>query len=62
MNAKDFNMYKDWNSDNVILEVLGFDGEVLEKIMFASYESARYHILKNTDKANGNTQYRHNPY
>ncbi len=46
MTAKDFNMYKDWNSDNVILEVLGFEGEVLEKLMFASFDAARVYILK----------------
>ena len=43
----DFNMYKDWKSDNVILEVYGVDGELVEKLMFASFEAARYHILKN---------------
>lgn len=43
----DFNLYKDWNSDNVILEVYGIGGELVGKLMFASFASARLYILKN---------------
>lgn len=43
----DFNMYFDNQSNSVVLEVYGIGGELVEKLNFASYTAARYHILKN---------------
>lgn len=43
----DFNMYMDYSSNSVVLEIYGIGGELVEKFYFASFDSARYYILKN---------------
>lgn len=52
MKASDFNMYKD-DQGQVVLEVYGLkdqdtkQAELVEKLYFASFDAARFYILKN---------------
>lgn len=46
MQIKHFDMYKDWESGNVILDVIGLDGKTIQKLKFDSYNAARVYILK----------------
>ena len=52
MQEHDYNLYKDWQNNTVVLEIYGLKNqntglqEKVETLYFDSYEVARYYILK----------------
>ena len=46
MKLESFNIYRDWFSDTVIVELLDFDNTVLEKNYFSDFQTAILYAYK----------------